>query len=66
MSKLTLIIWIVAAPVVMGIFVLAVLVVPGLGADQARMIPVAALAGAVLAAPISFVLSKKLQETVFA
>lgn len=58
MSKLPLIIWIMAAPVFMGAFVLTVLVVPELAADEKQLIAPAALAGAVIAMPFSYVIAR--------
>ncbi|MCB1652187.1 MAG: hypothetical protein KDI46_09050 [Alphaproteobacteria bacterium] len=62
MDRLGLIIWAVAAPVLMGIFVLVVLVVPSLAEQDKQLILPAAVAGAVLAAPVAFVVAKQLKK----
>ena len=62
MDRLGLIIWAVAAPVLMGIFVLVVLVVPSLAEQDKQLMLPAAVAGAVLAAPVAFVVAKQLKK----
>ncbi len=54
MTKLATLIWMVAAPTLMGICVVAVLAVPSLAAHDMKLILPAALTGAVLAMPISY------------
>ncbi|MCB1539076.1 MAG: hypothetical protein KDJ49_08940 [Alphaproteobacteria bacterium] len=61
MSKLAVIVWCVAAPTLMGIFVLTVLVVPSLAAKENMMILPAAIAGAVVAAPISYYIARHIR-----
>lgn len=61
MSKLAIIIWIIAAPVFMGMLVTLTLVVPMFADKQMMWIPVAAACGAILALPISVIISKKLK-----
>ena len=60
MTRLAIILWTVAAPTLAGIFVLIVLIVPELAAQDAKLILPAALAGAIVAAPISYLIAKKL------
>jgi len=60
MVRLALIVWTMAATVFAGVFVLTVLVVPALAAQDALLILPAALTGAALAAPFSYLVAKKL------
>lgn len=60
MGKLPIVIWIIAAPTLMGIFVLTVLVVPSLADDAMRLILPVAAAGAVVAMPVSYVIARLL------
>ncbi|MCB9990184.1 MAG: hypothetical protein H6867_02245 [Rhodospirillales bacterium] len=62
MDKLGLFIWIIAAPVLMGTFVLAVLLMPSLAHAESKYIIMAAVLGAVVAAPISLVIAKKIDN----
>lgn len=62
MSRLAWLVWTVAAPTLMGILVLVVLVVPSLAAHDAKyMLPAAAL-GAVLALPLSYVMANMITK----
>lgn len=61
MDKVALIVWTMAAPVMMGILVLIVLSVPALAAMDAKLIAPAAVAGAVLAVPFSYYVAKKIR-----
>ncbi|MCB1720348.1 MAG: hypothetical protein H6860_00145 [Rhodospirillales bacterium] len=60
MFRLALIIWAMAATVLAGVFVLTVLVVPSLAAQDAQLILPAALSGAALAVPFSYLIAKRL------
>jgi hypothetical protein len=62
MSKLAILIWIIAAPVFMGMLVTVTLVVPMFADKQMMWIPIAAVCGAVLALPVSVIISKKLKN----
>ncbi|MCB9988086.1 MAG: hypothetical protein H6868_01990 [Rhodospirillales bacterium] len=60
MGKVGILIWIMLAPTVMGLFVLALLLTPSLADQQMTLILPVAAAGAVVAAPLSFLIAKKL------
>ena len=60
MLRLASIIWAVAATTLAGCAVLVVLIVPALSEQDSRLILPAALLGAVLAIPISYLIAKKL------
>lgn len=60
MLRLLLVIWAMAATTLAGIFVLIVLTVPALAAKDMVMILPAALLGAVVAAPISYLVTRKI------
>ena len=64
MSKLSILIWIIAAPVLMGMCVTVTLVVPMFADKQMIWIPVAATLGAVVALPISYVVAKKIKALI--
>ncbi len=59
MGKIALIVWVVLAPTLMGTFVLALLLTPALAGDEMKLILPAAVAGAVVAIPFSFLVAKK-------
>jgi len=63
MSKLTFLIWIMAAPTLMGSLVTVTLVVQPFMDDQAFWIPAAAAAGAVIAIPVSFFVARAMKKT---
>lgn len=61
MSKLASLIWIMLATTLAGILVTVVLVLPQLAQDSMRLIPVAALAGAVIAIPLSMMIASRIK-----
>lgn len=61
MQRLSLVIWIILAPVLMGSFVLSVLTVPGLASQEMKLMLPAAIAGAVVAIPFSYIISRSIQ-----
>lgn len=60
MGKLSIIVWIIAAPVFMGAFVTAAMLTPSLAAQEMFWIPIAAVTGAVFAMPISYLVGLRL------
>jgi hypothetical protein len=60
MLRLFTIIWSIIATVLMGVFVLAVLTVPALAQKEMLLILPAAVAGALVAAPLAYLVTKKL------
>lgn len=64
MGKLPFVIYLMAAPFLMGALVLTVLVVPELSARENSMIWQAALLGAVLAMPVSYGISKIIKNKI--
>lgn len=64
MFRLAMIIWAIAAPTLAGIAVMTVLIVPSLAAQDAQLILPAALGGAALAAPVSYLIAMRLFKLV--
>lgn len=64
MMRLVLVIWTVAATTLAGIFILIVLVVPSLATQDAKLILPAVILGSIIAAPISYIISKKIYDIV--
>ncbi|MAI61211.1 MAG: hypothetical protein CBB87_01825 [Micavibrio sp. TMED27] len=62
MGKLSIAVWIMTATVLMGVFVLAILLTPSLEQNQMDYILYAAIAGAIVAIPITSVLTYKIQH----
>ena len=62
MQKLAVFIWIVLAPTLMGSFVLLVVTIPALMARENQLLLPAALAGAVVAMPFSYLISRRLRN----
>jgi hypothetical protein len=62
MMKLAMIIWAIAAPTLMGSFVLLVLIIPDLAAQDAKLILPAAVLGALVAVPFSYFIARKLNK----
>lgn len=62
MSKLSIIIWIIAAPVFMGSLVVTVLVLPNFADQHEIYIPAAAAVGAIIAMPFSYVIASKIKS----
>lgn len=60
MIRLLSLIWSLVATVLAGLFVLAVLTVPALSSKEMMLILPAAILGAVLAIPVSVVVTKKI------
>ncbi len=58
MWRVAALFWVFIAPVVAGILVLAVLLAPGLQAEAGEWIGMAAIAGAVVAVPVAWVIAK--------
>ena len=58
MWRVAALFWVFIAPVLAGALVLAVLLAPGLQAEAGKWIGFAALAGAVIAAPIAWTIAK--------
>jgi hypothetical protein len=62
MSKLAFLIWIVAAPTLMGCLMVVTLVVPYFMEDQGTWIMVAVATGGVIAAPLSYFVAKAIKK----
>ncbi len=60
MVRLTLVLWAVAATTLAGIFILIVLTVPSLAAKDAELMIPAVVLGCIIAAPISYLIAKKI------
>lgn len=60
MIRLFSIIWSIIATVLMGVFVLIVLTVPALAQKEMLLVLPAALAGAVVAVPLAYLVTKKM------
>lgn len=60
MSKIAILIWIMAGNVLAGIGVIIVLLVPGLMAKPMFYIPLAAIAGYLVAIPLSVAVAKQI------
>jgi hypothetical protein len=60
MFRLALLIWVVLGTTLAGIAVLVVTVSPDLYNQGMKLIPVAAIAGFVVAIPLSFLVSKRM------
>ena len=61
MSKLASLIWIMLGTTLAGMLITVVLVVPQLAQDSARMIPAAAIAGALIAIPLSMLVASRIK-----
>lgn len=61
MSKLSTLIWIMLGITCAGIFGLVVLATPALASEAAELLPWAALAGFLVAIPISIVIARKIK-----
>lgn len=62
MDKLPFIIWIIAAPVFMGVFVMVVILHPALAVREMEYMPYAAAAGALVAMPVSILIARKMRN----
>ena len=58
MWRLAVIFFVIAAPTLAGMFILAALVIPSLQNDAGKWIVIAAIAGFVLAIPLSLIAAK--------
>lgn len=58
MTKVAILVWIVLGVVLAGVGVMAILVMPGFAGQELKLIPIAAIAGYIVAAPISFVIAR--------
>jgi hypothetical protein len=63
MFKVGILVWIVLATTLAGLAVTVVLVVPSLNAQAMKFIPIAALAGTIVAIPLSLMIAKRLTAT---
>ena len=62
MFKIAVLIWVMAAVTLAGSFVLVALLLPGLGHSEMQMVPIAAIAGFVVAIPISYLLARRIGD----
>jgi nitrogen fixation/metabolism regulation signal transduction histidine kinase len=62
MLRLTVIIYGIAATVLMGVAITAVLATPSLADDFKRWIPIAAAVGAALAIPVSYIVARAINS----
>jgi putative flippase GtrA len=60
MFRLALLIWVVLGTTLAGLALLVIVVSPDLSSQAMKLIPVAAIAGFVVAIPLSFMVSKRL------
>jgi hypothetical protein len=58
MWRLAVLLWVIMGTVFAGLLVMVVLLVPGLAVQAMKLIPIAAVVGAILAVPFSFVAAK--------
>lgn len=63
MFRVTLVVWIMLGTALAGTALLAVLAVPDLSAQAMKNIPVAVLAGFVIAIPLSYLVARKINGT---
>ncbi|MEQ1714790.1 MAG: hypothetical protein ABL907_02185 [Hyphomicrobium sp.] len=61
MFKIASLVWMMLATTLAGIAVIAVVAVPSLAEQAMLLIPVAVVAGVVLAIPLSYLVAKKIQ-----
>lgn len=62
MGKVTAIIWIMAAPFFMGVFVMGVVLMPQLAQSEMEYITYAAILGAIVSIPASYGIAYKLMH----
>lgn len=60
MFKIAIIIWMMAGTVLAGIAIIAVLTVPTLAVHDMQYIPVAGIAGFVVAIPVAYLVAKRI------
>jgi hypothetical protein len=58
MLRLTILLWALAGTALAGTFILAVVSVPGLADQGMRLIPIAAVLGAVVAVPVAAIVAR--------
>ncbi len=64
MVRLAVLLWILAGTVLAGAFVTVVLMMPSLQSQAMKLIPLAALAGAIVAIPLAIVAAKSITSRV--
>jgi len=62
MLKIAILIWVILGTVLAGSAITAVLSIEGLAASPMKIIPIAALAGFVVAIPLSFLVAMKIGQ----
>ena len=60
MFKIAIIVWMMAGTTLAGIAIMAVLTVPSLAAHDMQYIPLAGIAGFVVAIPLAYVVAKRI------
>lgn len=60
MLKIAILVWMMAGTTLAGIAIMAVLAVPSLAAHDTQYIPIAAIAGVVVAIPLAYVVAKRI------
>ncbi len=58
MAKVAILVWIVLGVVLAGVGVMAILALPNFAGQELKLIPVVAIIGYIVAAPISFVIAR--------
>lgn len=58
MTKVAVLVWIMLGVVLAGVGVMAILAMPNFAGQELRLIPVAAIVGYIIAAPISVVIAR--------
>jgi hypothetical protein len=64
MFKIAVIVWMIAGTTLAGIAIMAVLTVPSLAVHDMQYIPLAAIAGFVIAIPLAYVVAKRITAAV--
>ncbi|MBU6442300.1 MAG: hypothetical protein KGR48_00190 [Alphaproteobacteria bacterium] len=62
MFKIALLIWVMAGVTLAGSLILIALVMPGFGQSEMQMIPIAGIAGFLIAMPLSYLLAKRISH----
>jgi positive regulator of sigma E activity len=63
MLKIASLVWMVLATTLAGIAIIAIVAVPSLAEQAMLLIPVAVVAGVVLAIPLSYLVARKMQDS---
>jgi hypothetical protein len=63
MLKIAAIVWVMIGTVFTGIAVMTILSVPALAAHDMKYLPIAALAGFIVAIPVAFVVAGRMTKT---